>query len=191
MGRNFWNQTVHICYKPWIQTLVDAAQWAALIQIEGYARPTKPCCQFHRPEPPQPGGWNWMKLVGLACIERNKKAWQSEVWTRAAHWAAVRPQVWLDWKPQQLIEPLLYKLGSVITVLKGCLAASSFVRFMEPHTSQFKLFGGKMKCFVFDHVWKISSKYNASRNNKNLEHLYKFCKLKLGNWAFKLKIIGC
>jgi hypothetical protein len=58
-------------------------------------------------------------------------------------------------QPQRLIEPLLYKLGSVITVLQGCLAASSnspLVRFMEPHTSQFKLFGGKMKCFVFDHV---------------------------------------
>ena len=45
-------------------------------------------------------------------------------------------------QPQRLIEPLLYKLGSVITVLQGCLAASSnspLVRFMEPHTSQFKV----------------------------------------------------
>ena len=71
-------------------------------------------------------------------------------------------------QPQRLIEPLLYNLGynigSVITVLKGCLAASSnssLVRFMEPHTSQFKVYLEKHQCFVFDNVSKISSKHIA------------------------------
>ena len=60
-------------------------------------------------------------------------------------------------QPQRLIEPLFYTSGSVITVLKGCLAASSnfsLVRFMEPHTSQFKIFWEKNESYVFRQCFK-------------------------------------
>ena len=77
-------------------------------------------------------------------------------------------------QPQRPIEPLLYKLGSGITVLQGCLAASSnssLLRLMEPHTSQFKVLLKKHEYCVFDTVSKTSSKHNSYSSNKNLENL--------------------
>ena len=77
-------------------------------------------------------------------------------------------------QPQRLIEPLLYKLGSGITVLQGCLAASSnssLLLLMEPHISQFKVLLKKHEYCVFDTVSKTSSKHNSYSNNKNLENL--------------------
>ena len=166
--------------------------WPHWFKSKGMHVPQSLAANFtgrNRPNPVVETEWNLLALLALK-ETRRRGSLKSELEPLIEPPCEQFPQVWLDWKPQQLIEPLLYKLGSVVTVLKGCLAASSnssFVRFMEPHTSQFKLFWGKMKCFVFDHVWKISSKYNASRNNKNLEHLYKFCKLKLGNlWEFSI-----
>ena len=77
-------------------------------------------------------------------------------------------------QPQRLIEPLLYKLGSGITVLQGCLAASSnssLLRLMEPHTTEFKVLLKKHEYRVFDTVSKTSSKHNSYSSNKNLENL--------------------
>ena len=77
-------------------------------------------------------------------------------------------------QPQRPIEPLLYKLGSGITVLQGCLAASSnssLLRLMEPHTSQFKVLLTKHEYCVFDTVSKTSSKHNSYSSNKNLENV--------------------
>ena len=77
-------------------------------------------------------------------------------------------------QPQRPIEPLLYKLGSGITVLQGCLAASSnssLLRLMEPHTSQFKVLLKKHESVFSTLFQKISSKHNSYSSNKNLENL--------------------
>ena len=115
MGRDCWNQTVHISYnlgfKIW-QVRHNGPQW---FKSKGMHAPQTTLFWARQAD--------WKVSTGLTSADV-AKSWPGLL------------------QPQRLIEPLLYKLGSGITVLQGCLAASSnssLLRLMEPHTSQFKV----------------------------------------------------
>ena len=169
-GRGFWKSIVCLAFV-WPK---NAAPWAAIVEIKKFTHVIiwdsnfGRCGTMGRSDSNRRGCTSHKTTLFFGHAKQTEKCPQVTLLLMLSNHGLVLPQ------PQRPIEPLLYNLGSVITVLKGCLAASSnfsLVRFMEPHTSQFEIFLEKNESYVFDNVSKISSKHNTSWSNKHLENL--------------------
>ena len=170
-GKGFWKSIVFVgfCF-----TKKNAAPWAAIVEIKQFTYVYNLGFKIWQA---RHNGPQWFISKGMHVPQTTLffgHAKQPEKCPQVTLLLVLSNHGLLLLQPQRLIEPLLYTSGSVITVLKGCLAASSnfsLVRFMEPHTSQFEIFLEKNESYVFDNVSKISSKHNASWSNQNLENL--------------------